>query len=209
MTVKRLNNWGGLTTKEKRLYNIWLNMLQRCENPEREKYASYGGRGIAVCDEWHRFDTFVEWAHESGYRSDLTIDRIDNDGDYCPENCRWATREQQDNNRRSSVVIDVNGVVGTVAQWSNLLEVSQYTIYDWVRRHGTEYATERIVETVRRGGLARRTVAKKVCAHCGAVFKAYAGTAKYCLDCRKWAEREKYRRYRAKKASCGAKVVEE
>lgn len=106
---------GGART---RLYAIYKDMRLRCTSPKRKRYKHYGGRGITVCQEWSRFENFREWALANGYASDLTLDRRDNDGNYCPENCRWTTRSVQDNNKQNSVRITAFGERKTVAEWS-------------------------------------------------------------------------------------------
>lgn len=98
-TVKAHKTHGKLQT---RLHGIWTGMKARCFNPNRKMYQYYGGRGIKVCDEWKdSFQAFYDWAMSNGYEDHLTIDRIDNDGNYCPENCRWVSVQTQNCNKRS------------------------------------------------------------------------------------------------------------
>ncbi len=103
----------GVTKKHKRIFKIWQGMRQRCNNPHDKDYERYGGRGIKVCSEWdNSSEAFIEWALSNGYSDDLSIDRRDVNGNYCPENCRWATATEQVRNRRmqKSNTTGVNGV---------------------------------------------------------------------------------------------------
>lgn len=102
-----------------KLYSVWSGMIQRCTNSKARNYHNYGGKGITVCDEWlHDFQAFYDWAMASGYADNLTIDRIDNNKGYSPDNCRWATRIEQNNNTSRNHLITYNGKTQTIAQWA-------------------------------------------------------------------------------------------
>ena len=136
----------GLFRDNKGLFNIWETMKGRCENPNRSNYERYGGRGISVCAEWHKAKNFIKWALENGYKKGLQLDRIDNNGNYCPDNCRWVTVKQNSRNRRNTVLLTINGETKSVAEWCEIIEVSPYTVYWWVKAKGKEYAEKRLCE---------------------------------------------------------------
>ena len=114
-----------------RIYNIWRGMRQRCSNPRCVNYKNYGGRGIKVCQEWEDFQAFNKWAVGHGYSEELTIDRINVNGDYEPSNCWWITQKGQQNNRTNNRVLEVNGTSHTLAEWSDITGISISTI--WAR----------------------------------------------------------------------------
>lgn len=119
-----------------RLYTIWTLMKRRCYFPSDSRYHRYGGRCIAVCEEWRdSFENFRDWATKNGYRDDLTIDRIDNNGNYCPGNCRWATRKEQQSNIGTNHLITHNGETLTVSQWAERIGVQPTTLFTRLRRH--------------------------------------------------------------------------
>ena len=124
-----------------RLYRVWNGMLTRCYNPNVKSYHRYGGRGITVCDEWRLdFLTFQAWALSTGYdyskdRREQTLDRIDNDGNYCPENCRWVSIQENNANRdktlfqhRPPVMWEINGVTKTSKEWCAEYGMNESTV---------------------------------------------------------------------------------
>jgi hypothetical protein len=113
-----------------KLYRSWDAMIDRTCNSNNARYHDYGGRGITVCNEWRTYEPFSQWAKENGYEEGLTLDRINVDGNYEPSNCRWATRQEQANNRRNNVIIEYNGRSQTIAEWCRELNLS----YEMVRR---------------------------------------------------------------------------
>lgn len=113
-----------------RLYKIWQGMKKRCLDPNSHAYKDYGGRGISVCQEWvDSFEAFFDWAIDSGYMEDLTIERKDNDGDYTPENCKWAGVFEQANNKRSNVYLTSDGKTQTLKQWADELGMNYSTMH--------------------------------------------------------------------------------
>lgn len=105
---------------EVKLYGVWANMKYRCYNPHCKAYKDYGGRGISVCPEWlSGFTGFYSWAIGAGYKEGLSIDRINNDGNYEPSNCRWVTMKIQSANRRNSSLYTFNGKTQGLKQWAD------------------------------------------------------------------------------------------
>ena len=104
-------------------------MKGRCYNPNDPSYKNWGGRGIAICDEWKDdFTCFYTWATENGYSEYLTIDRIDNNGNYTPENCRWASQKTQSRNRRSNVSITIGRETKSLVEWCEIFKLSYTTV---------------------------------------------------------------------------------
>lgn len=119
-----------------RLHQIWTMMKDRCFNQKSKRYVDYGGRGITVCEEWlgeNGFINFYDWAMNNGYMDELSIDRIDNNGNYCPENCRWATIKEQQNNKRNNFLIEHNGETHTLAEWAEITGKNRSTIKSRVK----------------------------------------------------------------------------
>ena len=120
--------------KGTRLYECWRHMRYRGDNKNNQAYEMYGARGIKVCDEWQEFGAFRDWALENGYLDNLTLDRIDVNGNYEPSNCRWADAVTQMNNRRSTPHYTVDGRSLTISQWSRETGIPRSTILNRLKR---------------------------------------------------------------------------
>lgn len=120
-----------------RLYYSWSHIKQRCLNPKCREYKNYGGRGISICEDWkNNFEEFANWSYKNGYEENLTIDRIDNNGNYCPENCRWVNMIVQENNKRNNHYYEFNGQLRTLSQISREFNVSRNSLYYRINKKG-------------------------------------------------------------------------
>lgn len=131
-----------------RLYAIWDSMRQRCNNKNCRAYHNYGGRGIKICDEWDDFANFKEWAIISGYdntakRGTCTLDRINVNGNYSPENCRWNTMKEQSNNRRNTIYMTVNDETHSLSEWASITGIKYDTLWKRYKKYG--WSPERVV----------------------------------------------------------------
>lgn len=120
-----------------RLHRAWVQMRRRCRDEKYDRYERYAKRGTKVCDEWHHYLTFKEWSLANGYSDNLSLDRIDNDGDYNPSNCRWADQTVQANNRSSSHYLEFDGKKLSIKQWSLVVGINEQTIHERLKRNWT------------------------------------------------------------------------
>ena len=141
------NNYKVGFAMNKKLYWVYYAMLQRCYHKNCSRYSRYGGRGIAVCDEWRNDNTaFYQWALTNGYKEGLTLDRIDNDKGYSPDNCRWVSVKTQNNNTSKCVYITYNGETHTMQEWANITGIN----YSCLRnRHQRGESIERLLSKER------------------------------------------------------------
>lgn len=152
-TMGRLPGW----------LNSWYAMKRRCECPDACNYKWYGGKGVTVCKEWHDRNVFKEWAFTHGWFEGATIDRIDRDKGYCPENCRWATMKEQTRNRATNCYLTYNGETRCIRDWSDITGIKWGTLYsrhkkgksidEIFSKKNARYKDKDInVETIRRKG---------------------------------------------------------
>lgn len=130
--------------KSKRLHKIWESMHERCEYEKHIQYHNYGGRGICVCDEWSEYIPFAKWAFSHGYNNGLTLDRIDPNGIYEPNNCRWATIKEQANNKRTNRIVVYGGQEYTLTQLAEMIGINKTTLKE---RLNLGWSVNRAVET--------------------------------------------------------------
>jgi len=132
LDIEKKSTCNGLS--HSRIWIIYQNIIRRCNDKNDSAYHNYGGRGIRC--EWKSFNEFYE-DMKSGYRDDLTIDRIDNNGNYCKKNCRWATYQEQANNCRTNIILEFNGKKQTVAQWAREIDINYWTLIRRIKRGWT------------------------------------------------------------------------
>lgn len=138
--MAKRKNWG---RKRQASYPVWAAMIQRCNNPSSTAYANYGARGIAVCDDWQQFDGFLQ---DMGNPPEgMTLERIDNDKGYCKENCKWATRLEQANNRRGLRLVTYGGRTQSLRRWAMELGMHYLTLYRRIVLNGWD--VPRAIET--------------------------------------------------------------
>lgn len=128
-----------------RLYEIWAGMKSRCLNPSIREYKWYGAKGVVICPEWlNDFQAFYDWAIAHGYADNLTIDRIDNNKGYSPDNCRWATKKEQQNNRSNNRFLTYNGETHNISEWAKKFGVEYFKFYRLLKQNS--FNIERVVE---------------------------------------------------------------
>lgn len=117
-----------------RIYRTWFGMKKRCLSPNDKAYKHYGGRGISICDEWMDFQKFYDWSMENGYTDELTIERIDVNGNYCPENCKWIPFKEQAYNKRTNRLITYKGETKTMKEWSEEYGIRMSVIHERLKK---------------------------------------------------------------------------
>ena len=135
----------GETFYNKPWYNSYRCMMSRCYREKDASYKSYGGRGIKVCKEWHDIQIFEKWVDNNPFTKGMTLDRIDSDADYCPSNCRWATKYEQANNRRNTIVVEYNGESHSLSEWAEIKGINKSTLKNryWRGDRGSRLFEER------------------------------------------------------------------
>lgn len=146
-------NYGTVWTN-KRLKGIFSGMKARCYNEDNVNYGLYGAKGVKICDEWMRTpELFESWSLTNGYNDDLTIDRVNENGDYSPDNCRWATLGNNAKYKSTTSLIDVDGEIHTGRDWAKILGLSMNIINTYIRKCGLNNTVEFIRKRLKNPGL--------------------------------------------------------
>lgn len=131
---------GQSRTNKNRLYRVWAGVVQRCDNPRHPRYKDYGAKGIKLCAEWRcDYGAFEKWAYENGYLDDAkkyqcTLDRIDNEKGYSPDNCRFVDNRTQCNNKSNNIKITIKGITHSIQEWSRIVGIPDYVIRDRINK---------------------------------------------------------------------------
>jgi len=129
--------YGEKGSSERRLHNIWAGMKDRCLNPNTERYSRYGGLGITVYKEWvSNYKSFYDWSINNGYTDTLTIDRIENDGNYTPSNCQWISKSENSIKKRTTIFISINGVQNSVTKWASIAHKDLHALLRYYKANG-------------------------------------------------------------------------
>jgi len=134
-----------------KIYHVWQSMRRRCNVPADKAFANYGARGITVCAEWESdFSEFYKWAISNGYKEGLTIERINNNKGYSPNNCKWIPRDEQNRNRRMNHYLTHGSRKKTLQEWANEIGVNRCTLRNYCKKYGDEQAVAKAIEMKRK-----------------------------------------------------------
>jgi hypothetical protein len=147
-TIYHKDKFGPLYGTGTRHYCIWAGMKKRGIGKDKTNSHKYSDRGITICNEWMDYSNFAEWSVSNGYSDDLSIDRIDNNGNYCPENCRWATSLEQAQNKRNVLLYEYNGQKLSAPEWARKYGIKKSTLKERIRLRGMS-----ISEAINYGGI--------------------------------------------------------
>ena len=156
-TFREMNTTHGFS--KERLYEIWCSMKKRCNNPNSKGYSHYGGRGIRICEEWSNdYVTFRDWALSHGYSDELSIERIDVNGNYCPENCKWIPLKEQALNRTRTILVTIDGETKPFSKWMEYYGLNKSTAYS--RYYRGETPEQALDNSIKRESCIKRASAQ-------------------------------------------------
>lgn len=165
-----------------RLYKIWGDMKNRCNNPNNTVFKFYGARNIGVCKEWEQFEPFRDWATNNGYTDELTIDRIDVNGNYEPSNCRWVTMKEQSRNKRNNHFVTYNNETHCLSEWAERYNINYKMLF---KRLKSGWSFEKAITTKKLNpsecAITNKNFKKVYCKEIDTIFNSAEEASKYCL----------------------------